>query len=197
MPTDANNRDTLSTEYQNLLKITHASRPPAKPWGTTGARNAGSQIVSTLRGRGDVISVLDFGAGQGRLGEYVKKELPYLEWTNYDPGIPGIDVLPERKFDFIVSSDMLEHVEPERVNNVLFWMKEHAKRGMFHHIACDPCGLILPDGRNAHLTVQPPEWWRDQIVDNHWSLMLFCACQQRKRGGMKTHAVIQVDRVGG
>lgn len=187
--------NTISQDYQRILKTTHASRPSQKPWGTTGARNAGSQIVSILRGRGDVNSVLDFGAGQGPLGRYVLKELPYLEWVEYDAGISGKDTLPDRKFDFIVSTDVLEHVEPDCLNGVLRYMKDHAKRGMFHHIACDPCGLILPDGRNAHLIVQPPAWWRDQIVDPNWSLMYYADCLVRKRSHMRRHAIIQVDRV--
>jgi hypothetical protein len=38
------------------------------------------------------------------------------------------------------------------------------KAGWFR-IACYPAKKHLPDGRNAHLIVQPPEWWRDRMLN--------------------------------
>ena len=33
-------------------------------------------------------------------------------------------------------------------------------------IACYPAKKQLPDGRNAHLIVEKPEWWREQLLAN-------------------------------
>jgi hypothetical protein len=33
-------------------------------------------------------------------------------------------------------------------------------------IACYPAKKYLPDGRNAHLIVELPEWWRKQLLAN-------------------------------
>lgn len=188
---------TITDAYRFQLLDMHAGRQGGKRWGTTGERNAGMEIVRCLTGRGDVKTVLDFGSGQGSLGRHVVAALPYLSWTNYDPGIPDCSRLPERSFDFIVSSDVLEHVEPELVGETIAWMQAHARKGMFHHIACDPAGLLLPDGRNAHLTCRSPVWWREKFESPEWSLMYFADCVQRKRGGLRQHCQIQLDRAGG
>jgi hypothetical protein len=33
-------------------------------------------------------------------------------------------------------------------------------------IACYPAKKHLPDGRNAHLIVESPDWWRKQLLTN-------------------------------
>lgn len=185
---------TISKQYQNQLVSMHASRPHNKKWGTTGGRNAGLDVVRGLTGRGDVKTVLDFGSGQGTLGKVVTAHLPYLEWHEYDPGIPGKDILPDRTFDFIVSSDVMEHVEPDELDNVVAWQRAHAKRGMLHHIACDPCGLTLPDGRNAHLICEQLPFWETVYVSPEWLLMFAAQCKQLKRGVLKNHCILQLDR---
>ena len=186
----------LTEEYRKQLRAVHSGRSVERPWGTTGERNAGMVLVEILSGRSDVHTVLDFGSGQGSLGALVNTMLPRLVWSNYDPGIPGIDTLPDQQFDFIVSSDVMEHVEPELVAATITWMRLHARKGMFHHIACDPCGLILPDGRNAHLTCREPSWWRSMFENPEWSLMYYADCIQRKRGTLRRHCQLQLDHTG-
>lgn len=184
----------LSAPYKQLLTEVHAKRPRGKRWGTTGGRNAGFDLSRALHGRADVKSVLDFGAGHGTLGDFMRTMRPDLEWHEYDPGLPEKARLPERTFDFIVSSDVMEHVEPDCLQETIAWQKEHATVGMFHHIACDPCGLILPDGRNAHLITEDVEFWIDQYQDEQWDLMFAAQCRQLKRGRLKNHCIVQLDR---
>jgi hypothetical protein len=33
-------------------------------------------------------------------------------------------------------------------------------------IACYPAKKHLPDGRNAHLIIESPDWWRTKILSN-------------------------------
>jgi hypothetical protein len=43
---------------------------------------------------------------------------------------------------------------------------------MYHLIACYPSKKFLPDGRNAHLIIEKPEYWRNKfktILD--WKLL--------------------------
>ena len=185
-----------SSDYQAQLKHMHESRPAEKKWGTTGARNAGKQIADFINGRGNISTVLDFGAGQGSLGNYLRSNCPGIQVAEYDPGIAGLDKLEDRQYDLIVSSDVLEHVEPECIDGTIRWMQDHATKAMFHHIACDPCGLILPDGRNAHLIVQPPAWWREKFLHPAWSLMYYADIEQRKRGSLRRAVQLQLDKVG-
>jgi 2-polyprenyl-3-methyl-5-hydroxy-6-metoxy-1,4-benzoquinol methylase len=119
-----------SDDYQAQLQRVHSQRTAHKAWGTTGGRNAGAELVGILRGRGDIKSVLDFGCGQRTLEKYVQAspDCHTVEWFNYDPGLPGLDELPTRNFDMIVSTDVLEHVEPELIDETIEWMQAHSKK---------------------------------------------------------------------
>jgi hypothetical protein len=189
---------TVTDEYKALLKQTHAQANPKKPWGLSGGRNFGSRVVEFLEKRPEIKTVLDYGAGQRTLEKFVKancSRYSELVWTNYDPGIDGIDTLPEEKFDLIVSSDVLEHVEPEQLPQVLKYLYEHNKYYQYHLIACDPCGSKLPDGRNAHLIVEHPDWWAHQFRD-HGTIMYYANEMVRKRSTERHYACIQIDRAG-
>ena len=43
-------------------------------------------------------------------------------------------------------------------------IKEHSDY-IYHLISCAPAKLILPDGRNAHLIQQEPDWWKQKHLD--------------------------------
>jgi hypothetical protein len=81
---------------------------------------------------------------------------------NYDPGIPADSALPAPA-DLVVCTDVLEHIEPEHLDAVLAHIFRLAQRAVFLQIALFPAKKTLPDGRNAHLIVQPANWWLDKI----------------------------------
>lgn len=187
----------ISEYYKQQLLDMHKSLGVTRQWGTTGARNFGDYIVRFLEKR-KYVTVLDFGAGQLSLEAYVQREYRdyhTLEWTNYDPGVKGIDSTPIGQYDLIISSDVLEHVEPEQLDDVIEWLGAHVTKAQFHHIACDPCGLILPDGRNAHLITEKLDWWLDRFVTESWALMYSADCQVKKRQSLRRHCHIQLDHV--
>ena len=96
--------------------------------------------------------VLDYGCGK----ESLKSRLSYVK--GYDPCIPGLDETPAPA-DFVVCTDVLEHIEPECIEDVLNDIKRVTKRLVFAVIESRPAMKTLPDGRNAHLIQEPPEWW--------------------------------------
>ncbi len=81
----------------------------------------------------------------------------------YDPGIIGKDALP-KPADLVIATDVLEHIEPELLGNVLEHIRSLARLGVFLNIATSPAREILPDGRNAHLIIRPPAWWREELA---------------------------------
>jgi hypothetical protein len=107
--------------------------------------------------------VLDFGCGQGGLIATIKELHPDIEVTGYDPGNPNFQHLPEHPIDTVVSTDAIEHIEPDYLDATLHTINEKMQRCGFFRIACYPAKKHLPDGRNAHLIVKPPEWWRHKI----------------------------------
>lgn len=189
----------ITPEYARLLKENHATRTADKPWGLSGGRNFGSRLLEFLRLRPAVKTVLDFGAGQLTLENYIKEHDAELHsrlvWTNYDPGITSLEETPEGLFDLIVSTDVLEHVEPDQVSHVLNWLFNHTKFYQYHLIACEPCGSTLPDGRNAHLSVHDPEWWHIAFKP-YGTIMYYADEKVRKRSRARWYCCIQIDKTG-
>lgn len=152
-------RDELASEdYRKQLQEKHAGMK----WGKHGHSHAPEvqALLMQLGGR----SVLDYGCGQGTLA----KALPGVKVFQYDPGVPGKDDLP-KPADVVVCTDVLEHVEATLLSRVLQHIYLLAARGAYLVIATRPAREILPDGRNAHLIVRPPEWWLQMIKDVGWT----------------------------
>ena len=145
--------DLCSKEYQDVLNSTH--RMFNMKWGGGGNRHA--QIVMEFANQLEAWSILDYGCGRGSL----RTAVPWSV-VEYDPGIPGKSFLPEPA-DLVVCTDVLEHVEPEKVGNVLQHLRSLTLKGAFFVIALSPAHQILTDGRNAHLSLHPPTWWLQEL----------------------------------
>lgn len=122
------------------------------------------QIVKSFINQYQPTSLLDFGCGHGALINTINSHHPNIELAGYDPGNPAFCSLPTRTFDAVVSTDALEHIEPAFLTDTLKTIGNLMQRCGCFRIACYPAKKNLPDGRNAHLIVQPPEWWREQLL---------------------------------
>lgn len=115
-------------------------------------------------------SILDFGCGKGRLIETIKEVYPEIQVLGYDPANPDFDIdLSNVCVDMIISSDVLEHVEPEYIDQTLTDLRSKSKY-FFHLIACSPAKLILPDGRNAHLIIEDRVWWHKKFLNSGYTI---------------------------
>ena len=52
------------------------------------------------------------------------------------------------------------------MDSVLKDIHETFQKNAFLIIATSPAKKFLPDGRNAHLIVETPGWWKDKIEKN-------------------------------
>ena len=112
--------------------------------------------------------MLDYGSGKGY--QYLALRV-HEKWGGilpvcYDPGVVQLRIKPEGKFNGIICTDVLEHIEEADVDGLLDdlfgFADEHAF--VFLSIACRPAKRKkLPDGRNVHVTVKLPEWWDDKL----------------------------------
>ena len=143
----------ISPEYKAGNRAVHDRQPM---WGSSAPRWIPDVIL-----HGDLLgaeSILDYGCGKGHL----RMRLPTRDVREYDPGIPGKDGPPEPA-DMVACLDVLEHVEPECLDDVLRHIAQLSRLGALLAIALYPSGTILPDGRNSHLIVESPDWWIDRI----------------------------------
>jgi hypothetical protein len=111
-----------------------------------------------------ITSLLDFGCGKGGLIEVIKYHHPAITCiSGYDPGYLEFENLPTTTFECVISTDALEHIEPEFLLESLSTIDRLFTKYCFLRIACYPAKKKLPDGRNAHLIVESPQWWIDTI----------------------------------
>lgn len=105
-------------------------------------------------------SFVDYGSGGNR---WMEKMFPQSPVQSYDPCIEEL-ADPAAPADMLVSCDVLEHIEPELLHNVLQDMKRCTGKCAFVTIATRPAKKTLPDGRNAHLIIQPADWWLPRMM---------------------------------
>ena len=61
--------------------------------------------------------------------------------------------------------DVLEHVEPHLLDNVLTDLRRVTKNVGFFTVHTGPAVKTLSDGRNAHLIQQSATWWLTKLSD--------------------------------
>lgn len=127
----------------------------ADTFGVAGDRRA--PIVAKLVERLAADSVLDYGCGKGGLRRALG---PIVR--NYDPAVPEYSALPDPA-DVVVCADVMEHVEDGCIDAVLAHIKGLSRKAAYFLVACRPSSQILPDGRNAHISLHDQDWWIDRI----------------------------------
>lgn len=160
--------ETITEEYKELLRWEHENTPGK--WGHT-AKMYVSTIVKFAEGR---TQWLDYGAGHGGLGKAVREVHgdDAFDISEYEPSRPDA-TMPEPS-EYVVCIDVLEHIEPDLLENVLDDLKRVTVDRGYFTISCRKASKILKDGRNAHLIVEEPEWWvpklheRFNVLDIKW-----------------------------
>lgn len=151
--------DRISAEYLEQQRILHAD-----PRGYGGRGRKWAPFVLELIDRLGATSVLDYGCGQGSLAVAVRQaKVPGLRVSEYDPAIPDKSGQPTFA-DLIVCTDVLEHVEPEKIQAVLRHLRLLARRGVFVVVSLVETAKLLTDGRQAHILLRPADWWREQVA---------------------------------
>ena len=114
-----------------------------------------AQVLDAVGSR----ELLDYGAGKGRLGETLGQHASVpLTIHHYDPAIPRWSA-PPQPCSFVACIDVLEHIEPGLLDNVLDDLQRvTAGYGVFT-VHTGAAAKVLLDGRNAHLIQKPASWW--------------------------------------
>ena len=151
---EKNDFETMLSFYKEM----HQQNPNMFP---------GASIRHHIQPIGDIIkdkkaeTILDYGCGQGKqytewkVHEQWGVDMPVL----YDPAVEKYENKPDGIFDGVVCTDVLEHIPRQIIENVLVEIFSYSKKFSYLVIAMFPAGEILPDGRNAHVTLYDKSWW--------------------------------------
>lgn len=123
--------------------------------------------------------LIDFGCGTGR---------PAQMFKNMGITVLGIDFAancldPDVDIHFMISNlweiptcvvsdygfctDVMEHIPPEKVDEVLHRIWNACEKACYFNIACFKDGFGRLVGKPLHLTVQSPDWWKSKL-EAHW-----------------------------
>ena len=148
----------VSEHYTKQLQRLHDIK---KSFGDSGRYKHIDQWLSNNR----CSSIIDYGCGKGHVLDNISKRFPHIRCTHYDPGYEKFNKHPEVPAELVICADVLEHIEPDLINNVLQDIESLTLNTAYLIIDTKPAGKNLPDGRNAHLIVENQEWWTNKIQE--------------------------------
>jgi hypothetical protein len=159
--------ELISEQYREEQKVLHAK-------GNYGTASLGyGELVSALVEQTSAQTLLDYGCGSMQnLKKVLDCDVMYL---GYDPAVPEFS--HKAPSDLVVCIDVLEHIEPELLENVLDDLQRLTKGWAFMTVHTGPARKTLSDGRNAHLIQEPPAWWLPKFF-SRWELRQFQAMPQ-------------------
>ena len=150
-------RHTISDEYRAEQQKLHGN----KRYGVASLTYA--PLVSKLLKIGNCRSLSDYGAGKCNLKVGLGlKDGGSIVYQPYDPAFP--DYGPPRPADLVTCIDVLEHIEPAMLDNVLDDLAGMTGKLALLTVHTQPAKKVLSDGRNAHLIQEPPSWWMDRLT---------------------------------
>lgn len=168
-------RALISDSYREMNQQLHDSH---EHYGAGGHR--WSRVIRNFVAEHGLGEVLDYGCGKQTL----KAALPMLEVRGYDPAFPDL-AAPPAPADFVFCGDMLEHVEPDFVGSVLDDLQRVTRGFGLFVISTQPAKKILPDGRNAHLSLLPVSQWAGLLAQRFELVYMLDYLPELKRRGWK------------
>lgn len=145
----------ISTEYQKQQEKLHEN----ENYGVASVQYA--PLISEICNNLGVTHLLDYGAGKMRLFQNLKVKHK-MTLQAYDPGIEKLSATPVPA-EMVACIDVLEHIEPQFLDEVLDDLVRLTEVIGVFTIHTGPAVKVLDDGRNAHLTQQPLEWWLPKL----------------------------------
>jgi hypothetical protein len=146
----------ISPEYRAQQEHLHATTN----YGVASIKYA--HLVTAILDKLEVTHLLDYGCGkQMNLGKHIKPKHK-LSYQAYDPAVEELagDPVPAQ---MVACIDVLEHIEPEFLDNVLDHLAALTEEVCFMTVHTGPAGKTLPDGRNAHINQQPMSYWLPKL----------------------------------
>ena len=130
-------------------------------------------------------SLLDYGCGKGilyhetkcrtmklnekgqALGRPLQKIFNLDYYALYDPAYPEHNKLPKGKYDAVICTDVIEHIDEKDVDWILEEIFSYARKFVLLTIACYKALKTFKDGRNVHVNVKPQKYWQEKLLQLH------------------------------
>lgn len=146
----------ISPAYVNEQKLLHQQAAYGTRGFNWGFLIAGIAVIERCG------SILDYGCGKGNLVHTLRDE-GRLNARGYDPAMPAF-AAPPSPADLVASVDVMEHIEPGCLDDVLAHLARLTRKVLFVAISTRPAKRFLSDGRNTHLIVEDgATWWRPRF----------------------------------
>jgi hypothetical protein len=161
LPPEVRQERLISNDYRRQQEELHKD----PNYGTASIHYA--PLVARVINQYQVDRMLDYGAGKGNLFKTLVKDKLLqrpLKVQHYEPSNPEWAFEPD-PCEMVACIDVLEHVEPHLIENVLDDLQRVTQRIGAFSIATEPAMKTLPDGRNAHLIVEDMGWWLPKILE--------------------------------
>lgn len=139
-------------------------------------------------------TILDYGSGKGALYQPAPGEpegsrfKTMAAWgdarvTCYDPAFEPFAGPLESSYDGVICTDVLEHIPRDDIPWVIAKLFGFARRFLYVVAATYPAKKVLPNGENAHCTLESADWWRRQMqaVSGRFPEVSWVLCVQRSR----------------
>lgn len=147
--------DAISDYYRNQLLKLHSTK---QSFGT----KAWYKGIDVWIEKNKPSSIIDYGCGKGKLLESITTKYG-ITGVGYDPGVKEFMATPKKPADLLVCTDVLEHIEPAKIDNVLAHIDSLFTKSAYLLIDTIPAIKNLADGRNAHLILENQDWWTNKI----------------------------------
>lgn len=146
----------ISSAYQAEQQALHATGS----YGTASIKHA--PLVTEIINRLEINHLLDYGCGSLlNLYKHIQPKHK-ITYQAYDAGVLEYSE-PPVPAQMVACIDVLEHIEPEFLDNVLDDLARVTEMVLFCTIHTGPAVKVLSDGRNAHLIQEPMEWWLPKL----------------------------------
>jgi hypothetical protein len=148
-------KPTITEEYRKMQQEMHQ----IPHYGVASLEFA--PLIAELIKQSGAQSISDYGAGKKNLLVGLNNAGINPIYKPYDPAFPEYGT--PQPADLVCCIDVLEHIEPELLDNVLADLASITHKVGFFTIHMTPAGKTLPDNRNAHLIQEQTSWWLPKI----------------------------------
>ena len=175
----------LVGEYTNLHENGNEKIPAHKMFNGISLIYYIPDLMDVILNKEKAKSILDYGCGKGKLyssteyntlnldkkGRRLNDSLPNLwqldYYALYDPGYKEHNKLPKGKYDGVICTDVIEHIDENDCDWILDEIFSYGRKFVYVTIACYKALKTFDNGKNVHVNVQTPEYWKEKLNKLH------------------------------